>query len=479
MREQDLTLQITTEALPAHLRVAVIDGPDSGAVAIIGEGSVLVGSDPAAHLVLTDPAVSRQHVILERAGESVVVRDCGSRNGTFLGGQRVNQAVATIGSVLRVGRSTLALLRDGMPQPIDPGPPSLGHMIGSSSVMRRLFGLLGRLAASDATVLVWGETGSGKELVARTLHEQSRRASGPFVVFDCAAVPESLIAGELFGHVRGAFTGAHRDHAGAFERAHGGTLFIDEIGELLPELQPKLLRALETRTVRRIGDRDEQQIDVRIVAATHRDLWQMVAERRFREDLLYRLAVVTVSVPPLRDRRQDIADLIAHFASQLDPPPPALPADVLARLQEHHWPGNLRELRNLVERAAALGSWREGLFVPPAQQPIVMPSSASSLSGIAAEMGPGAVLTAARGGEGAPVAHPMSVPFSPLTRPLAEQPFREAKEQAMSSFERLYLTELLRTHQWNLSRAARAAGMDRSHLSTLVRKHGLRDRGLD
>ena len=477
MREQDLTLQITTESLPALMRVAVIDGPDSGAVAIIGEAPVLVGSDPAAQLVLTDPAVSRQHVILARAGESVVVRDCGSRNGTFLGGQRVNQAAATIGSVLRVGRSTLALLMDGMPQPIDPGPPSLGHMIGSSPVMRRLFGLLGRLAASDATVLVWGETGSGKELVARTLHEQSRRASGPFVVFDCAAVPESLIAGELFGHVRGAFTGAHRDHAGAFERAHGGTLFIDEIGELLPELQPKLLRALETRTVRRIGDRDEQQIDVRIVAATHRDLWQMVAERRFREDLLYRLAVVTVSVPPLRDRRQDIADLIAHFASQLDPPPPLLPADVLARLQEHHWPGNLRELRNLVERAAALGSWREGLFVPTThtQQPMVPSLLPSTLSGVAAEMGPGALLTAARGGEGAP----LSSSLSPMARPLAEQPFREAKEQAMTSFERVYLTELLRTHQWNLSRAARAAGMDRSHLSTLVRKHGLRDRGLD
>lgn len=323
---------------------------------------------------------------------------------------------------------TLALVADEQLQR-EAGRP--GQMIGGGPGMQRLFALMERLTSSDATLLIQGETGVGKELVARTIHDRSRRAGGPFVVFDCASVPESLIAGELFGHVRGAFTGATRDHVGAFERAHGGTLFIDEIGELALELQPKLLRAIETRTVRRIGDRDELQLDVRILAATHRNVGLMVREQRFRADLLYRLAVVTLTIPPLRERREDLEGLIAHFANQLDPRPPSVPSDVLVQLRRHTWPGNLRELRNLVERAAALGTWHEDLHAP------------------------------CLGGE-----DPAS--FS------TTQSYHEAKEGALAAFERRFLSQLLLAHNGNLTRAARTAGMDRSHLSALVHKHGFK-----
>jgi DNA-binding NtrC family response regulator len=305
--------------------------------------------------------------------------------------------------------------------------------------MRQLFSLLRDISPTESTVLIDGETGTGKELVAEEIHRHSERAAGPFVVFDCGAVPRELIESSLFGHVKGAFTGAIADRKGAFAEAHGGTLFLDEIGELALDLQPALLRALDKRAVRRVGGGSYEQVDVRVIAATNRSLRHEVSKKQFREDLFYRLAVISLHLPALRERGRDIELLAARFVTQFLPDGGmTIPQSELRRLSNYSWPGNVRELRNVIERACLL-------------------SKGASLS-IEGNLG-----------DGSPVS---GTPDFRL-----RGPFKEAKGQIVEQFERDYIAALLQRHRLNVSRAAREAQIDRKHLRELLRKYGLESRG--
>ncbi len=319
---------------------------------------------------------------------------------------------------------------------VDLGPyPSdrFGGVIGASTVMRELFALLNRVAPSDATIMLQGETGTGKEAIAEAIHARSQRSNQNFVVVDCGAIPHNLIGSELFGHVRGAYTGASSDKQGLVETAHGGTLFLDEIGELALDLQPQLLRVLEKGEVRRVGATQSVKVDLRILAASHRDLLSMVRAGEFREDLYYRLAVVKAVVPPLRARPDDLPGLVDHFAQEFGRGTMAVSSELLAELRHHDWPGNVRELRNVVQRALSLGT-----------------------TGLADRQ-------------------PMrAVPSQALADDEAfDKPFKQAKAQLVESFEREYLKRLLDRNNGNISRAANEAGIDRNYIHRLVKKYGL------
>ncbi len=384
-----------------------------------------IGTSPANRLVLADGLVSRHHCELTSTPLGLHVRDLGSTNGTFIDGVRVDAGYLRPGARLAIGGTTLAV-EVAATQLVEAIPTAerFGRLLGTSPQMRRVFAVLERVAPSESTVLLEGETGTGKTLMAQMLHERSERSGGPFVVVDCSAIPPALIESELFGHERGAFTGAHAARAGAFEAAHGGTVFLDEIGELPLDMQPKLLRALEERVIKRVGSTEPTRLDVRLVAATNRDLRQEVNRGAFRPDLYYRLNTVRVKVPALRDRPEDIPLLVATFYRQFAGDDAAPPASVLGEMMRRPWPGNVRELRSAVERVVLLGDGIDG--------------------DDAAAIEPACDFT-------------MS--------------FRDAKEEAIARFERRYLRELLAAHQGNLSRAARAVRMDRNHLRDLARRH--------
>ena len=325
--------------------------PAFGATRVVG------GRRAPADIVLDDGSVSGLHFELDFSGVEVVLRDLGSTNGTWIHGMRIEGVVLPLGTQFLAGRVPVVLERlTEIERPVST-TPSFGDLLGESEPMRELFALLARVAPTDIDVLVLGETGTGKELVARALHGHSRRAEGPMVVLDCGSLPAELAESEINGHRKGAFTGATTDHAGVFEAAHSGTIFLDEIGELPLDLQPKLLRVLERREVRRVGETKPRPADVRVVAATHRDLRAMVADGRFREDLYFRLAGFAVELPPLRRRAQDIAGLAAHFLSRYGDTQgrtPSLSTAALDRLRAHAWPGNVRELRDVIKVAAQL-----------------------------------------------------------------------------------------------------------------------------
>jgi DNA-binding NtrC family response regulator len=397
-----------------------------------------IGSHASNDIVLRDPMVSRFHCRLVREEGTWRLRDSGSMNGTRLDGVRVRDADLADGGVLQIGDS-IVRVRSGTPQKEDLVPmlPSFGALVGTSLPMRRMFALLDKIAQSDINVIIEGESGTGKELVATEIMQRSSRADKPFVVVDCGAISPNLVESELFGHVRGAFTGADRDRMGAFEAADGGTVFLDEIGELPLELQPKLLRALEAKEIRRVGETRARRVNVRVISATNRDLEREVNKGRFREDLYFRLAVVGVRVPPLRERLDDLLILIRTFLQQLGvteeerlfgPP-------VLGEMSKHDWPGNVRELRNYVERSVVLQS---------------------------------ASPTLRRGAGGG------SAAAGPVNGIDLSVPFRIAKDAVIDSFERSYLSQLLEAAGGNMSKAARMAGMDRMYLHRLVQKHGLR-----
>jgi DNA-binding NtrC family response regulator len=311
----------------------------------------------------------------------------------------------------------------------DAGP--VGGLVGSAPALRAAVALLTQAAASDATVLITGESGTGKELAARLVHDRSPRAAGPFVVVNCAAIPDALLESELFGHARGAFTGADADRAGKFERAHGGTLYFDEIGELKLPLQAKLLRALQEHEIERVGGAGPRPVDVRIVAATNKDLKAETAAGRFREDLWYRLNVVTVAMPPLRDRREDLPALCAHFLRRYGRPDVSLSAEALDVLRGYRWPGNVRELAHVLERALVLLG--AGTLVTP-------------------DLFPDDV----RGGG---------------ARPVATLPPEGA---SLAAVERALLVQALERTGGNRTRAAKLLGLTRSALLSRMAKHGLR-----
>lgn len=438
------TETLVVQPLERHIgrfRLRVVAGPDVGIEKVSENGEFYVGLAPGNQLVLTDRAVSRHHCCISATNDGFLLRDLGSRNGTMLGGFRVVGAYLSSGCHLGMGQSTLefTILPDPIVEPLAERVHQ-GRLLGESVAMRHIFALLPRVASADSTILVEGETGTGKGLLAEMIHEKSSRASGPFVVIDCGSIPPSLIEAELFGYVKGAFTGAHTPRAGAFEGAAGGTVFLDEVGELPLDMQPKLLRALEERVIRRIGSLEPVRLDVRIIAATNRDLRYEVNRGAFRADLFYRLNTVRIRLPSLRERSEDIPLLVRHFyqqfAREVDPP---LSSTLLASFVKHDWPGNVRELRSAVERAVLMGdpsTWFEALHPPP--------TSRSN-----------------------------RIESSNFADDLAKTSFRAAKEEAVARWERGYIEALVRKNDGNLSKSARAARMDRNYLRELIRRHGI------
>jgi len=429
-----LTVRRPTSLKRQRVRLQVITGRDAGKQHEF-DGRARIGTRKMADLVLSDARVSGLHCEIV-AGDQLVVRDLGSKNGTFLGGYRVVEAVVPAGDSIAVGdtRVRVVPIEELVDVPLAATDDYFG-IVGQSAAIRAMTARLERLAGSDATVLVMGETGSGKERVAEALHLSGPRAQGPLVIVDCGSLPPALIESELFGHERGAFTGATAQFKGAFERAHGGTLFLDEIGELPLDLQPKLLRAIESRTVRRLGGGKPIPVDVRLVAATNRDLALEVQRGRFREDLYYRLAVVSLTMPPLRERLDDIPLLAVHLLRELGCDPASwLTVESLAALQSYDWPGNVRELRNALERSATL------------MEPVA-PRALAERS---------------------------DEPAGAAARVDLDQPLRVGKQRAIEAFERAYVTAMLDACEGNVSECARRSGMDRMSIHRILQRLGMR-----
>jgi len=404
----------------------VLDGPEAGLQVPIEHTPFVLGRHESCDLVLADPMSSSRHAEIVLNADGYQARDLGSLNGLALGRFRVDRVYLAPGLVLTVGGTSLEVRDMGTVQEVLlSARDRFGQVVGGSLAMRRVFATLEAAARTGSSVLLEGETGTGKTALAEALH-QARCADGPFVVVDCGAVPPDLLESELFGHVRGAFTGAEADRRGAVELAHGGTLFLDEVGELSPALQPKLLRVVERRQFARVGETRLRTSDARIVAATSRNPGRMVGSGELRSDLYYRLAVVRVRVPPLRERQEDLPVLVDHLSRALGHPASLqdrVPG-MLALLQSYPWPGNVRELRNLLERLA------------------VLPLSE-------------ALPTAVRGA----VSDEGPVPFS------------AARARVVESFERRYLEELLRHAEGNVTRAAQLAGLSRRYLTELIARH--------
>ncbi len=337
------------------VKLTVIEGPDRGREVVARRGVIRVGSAADADLTLRDDAISRRHLQLKLRADEVRVIDLDSTNGTYIDGVRVLEAILAPGSLIRLGATVIRVspVSDPVVVPIS-NRGRFGGLLGRSLAMRQVFSVLERAAPSEATILIEGETGTGKEVAAEAIHANSPRAEGPFVAIDCGAIAPTLVESELFGHVKGAFTGAISDRKGAFEEANGGTLFLDELGELPLDLQPKLLRALETRQIKRVGSTAPLKVDVRVVAATNRDLAAEINRGGFREDLYFRLAVVQVSLPPLRARREDIPELVRHFVKRFAPSAPPLGESTMQALASQPWPGNVRELAHVIERAVLM-----------------------------------------------------------------------------------------------------------------------------
>jgi transcriptional regulator with GAF, ATPase, and Fis domain len=438
--EEDETTRVPAEQRGLRIwsiELVVIEGPSRGLRASIVTGAAKIGTAAGNDLRLVDPTVSRVHCELRVRPDVLSLKDSGSTNGTFVEGIRVREADVPPGSVVRVGSSAFRIDVGDQPVFVDVSSKhAFGELVGSSLEMRRVYAVLERVAPGDTTVLVQGETGTGKDVVARSIHAASKRAQGPFVAVDCGAIPENLMESELFGHVRGAFSGAMADRRGVFEEANGGTLFLDEIGELPIALQPKLLRALETRTIRRVGSNTEKPIDVRLIAATNRPLARCVNDGTFREDLYYRLAVVELPLPPLRSRREDIPLLARAFYAKLAPGGGELPHDFVDMLSKRAWPGNVRELRNAIERAVSLG------FVgPQAPRPSRPPPPDQ-----------GGVDT-----------------IIPLHLPL-----KDARQVWVERFEHTYVKAMLRKVGGNVTRAAERAGVSRRFLQRMVARLGIK-----
>ena len=352
------TIAIKTRDPAAYHTARLIVIPGNGGPEkslVLGVPHVRIGAGSSNDVVIEDQHASRFHCELRKTDEGWVLRDLGSLNGTRVGDVAIKEGLLHSGATITVGETRIRFQADdGRAEEIAVSPRhSFGDVVGRSVRMREVFGVLERIAATDLTVLIGGETGSGKDVMARAIHKASTRGKGPFVVFDCAAVAPNLIESELFGHVKGAFTGADANREGAFERANGGTLFMDEIGELSIELQPKLLRALEQRRVKAVGGQKEIPIDVRIIAATHRNLEQKVKDGTFRQDLFFRLSVVTVQVPALRHRVEDLPVLVETVLVSLGKSVGISP-ETMRILETYDWPGNVRELRNVIESAAAV-----------------------------------------------------------------------------------------------------------------------------
>lgn len=415
---------------------------------------IYVGSAPDNALVLSNETVSRVHCKIEVDRMGYRVRDLDSKNGTYINGVRITDAYLPDECTIKLGEAELqfSVGTESVEVQLALGN-RFGKLLGESLQMREIFALLARVAPSDVTVLVEGESGTGKELVAEALHGHSPRKAGPLVVFDCSAVPRDLVESELFGHVKGSFTGATTNRIGAFEEANGGTLFLDEIGELPLDLQPKLLRVLESREVKAVGSNTRVSVDCRIVAATNRDLEKEVELGNFREDLFYRLAVIKTKLPPLRQRAEDIPLLVSHFIAAAKDKLPAgaqvqISYETMAKLQNHKWSGNVRELKNFVERAALLADeagnidtrfigGRAEVKIPDGEHGKAVQGQSTSTGAISVDY---------------------------------KLPFKDAKNRLVEEFERVYWTRLLAKSAGNISEAARVGGIHRKSLEYLLKK---------
>jgi transcriptional regulator with GAF, ATPase, and Fis domain len=432
---------IVRRQTPDAVKLVVLSGASEGLERGLSS-TLTLGADPICDLTLRDRGVSRRHAEFRLQEGRVWVRDLGSRNGTILSGVRVTEAELSLGSVVQLGEIAVGLFPRWHIREVDPSPADhFGHLYGVSLAMRSVFAILERVASSNATVLIEGESGTGKELAARSLHEASERARKPYVVFDCTTVTKELAESELFGHVRGAFSGAVAERDGAFRQADGGTIFLDELGELPPELQPKLLRVLECGEIRRVGDSQHRKVDVRIVAATNRDLHEEVRRGRFRSDLLYRLSVVRLQLPPLRARPEDIATIAERLLEGQLAPGSRIEGPNLERLMGYSFPGNVRELRNVLTRALALSPRRaDGVTFDELVFNVASDSSSPTSLGYG---------------------------FPGVD---AHLPYKDAKQRLMAQFDDEYVQALMRRNGGNITQAAKAAHLSRKHVYALLRR---------
>ncbi len=423
------------------VRLAGTDTP----VHTVDVDPVIVGRDPGVDLSIADPEVSGSHCELRAVGEGVLLKDLGSTNGTFVGPLRVREVLLTTATEITVGSARL-LFEPTAKRRVEVGyQERFGSLVGESPKMRRVFSVLDKVAATPLSVLILGETGTGKEVVARALHDASPRAQKPFVVVDCGSIPPTLAESLLFGHERGSFTGANERRKGALAEADGGTLFLDELGELPLEMQPKLLRALAERQVRRVGGNAFEPIDVRVVAATRRDLSAEMNAGRFRSDLFFRIAQVRVEMPALRERLGDVPQLVQEICRRVGHAEhaAAVNAWIESRMPGYDWPGNVRELVNVASVAATLaGSAADDGTASEAIDDVLL---------LTREPGGSA---GAGGGAGGP-----------------QSAFGEAKRTAIAAFERSYFTTLARGASGNVSEMARQSGMERHHVRAYLRKY--------
>lgn len=426
-------------------KVVVVKGEDEG-MEVPLSGTTEVGCDPECDLVLHDPAVSWRHLSFMQVAGRIMLTDRKSRNGTFIGDTRVKDAVVPLGAMINVGNSVLVVQPRWHVREVPPSPArAFGNLLGESVAMREMFAIMERVAPTDLTMLIEGESGTGKEVAARSIHENSLRANKPYVVFDCGAIPRELAESELFGHKKGSFSGATADRQGAFHRADGGTICLDEIGELPIDLQPKLLRVLETSEIRSVGSDSMKKVDVRVIAATNRDLRAEVRRERFRSDLLYRLEVVRINLPPLRKRPEDIPMLVHHILKDRIADESAIEGAPLNKLLAYSWEGNVRELRNMLMRASAL-----------AQKPGAgLPKFSELIFNFA-------------GGEVQPAA-------SATTFPGVDGPmlYKEARNSLLLEFERAYIKALLARSGGNLTQASQEAGVSRKYLYEIMKRCGV------
>lgn len=421
------------------------------------DAAMVIGSSAHCGIVLDDRAVSRIHAEVDPRDDGLWVRDLGSKNGTFCNGMRITGGLVPPQAILRLGDSEFRVEYEPSDGPLDVWPDArFGPLIGSSIAMRHMFAELDKVARSSAPVLIHGETGTGKEVVARAIHDHSDRAGRPFVVVDCGALSETLFDAELFGHTKGAFTGAIAERQGAFQAADSGTIFLDEIGEVPLAMQPKLLRVLESGTVRMVGDVAHRPIDVRVIGATHRDLLSMVTRGNFREDLYFRLSVLPIEVPALRSRTEDLPSLLTHFAKG-NARVLSLGPEIMSLLRGYGWAGNVRELRNFAERVAVLGAGSAMAYL--------------GFDGISAASDDFATSPS--------VPAPM-VPSSPplslatlSTEALHELPYKAFRDRVTEESDRAYLASLMTRSARNMDAAARLAGLDKSYLYKLLRRHGM------
>lgn len=447
-----------------HLRkckIVVLDDSGRAREHTFDQPVVTVGAMDDNDITIADDTISRYHCRIVQEESSYVIRDLGSTNGTFISGVRIREAFLEPGCEVRIGNSHVRFHSFDEEVQILPAPvEKCGDIIGRNVRMREIFGMIDKIAPTGATVVIEGETGTGKEVVAQSIHKLSTRKDKPFIVFDCGAVPESLIESELFGHEKGSFTGAIMTRQGLFEMAQGGTIFLDELGELSIDLQPKLLRVLEQREVRRVGSAKAIPVDVRIIAATNRVLEDEVRAGRFREDLFYRLSVVRILLPPLRERREDIPLLVRHFLDTHAYNRDAnggkrmrgVSAAAMRALEDYHWPGNIRELVNVIERACSFAD----------AETIELNDLPENVRGREARAGVPPL------GSSAEAVEPEGRMAPSHLRDMA---FKEAKEEWISSFERDYIVALLQRNDNNISHAAREAEIDRKYFRKLMKKY--------